>query len=62
MTRKSKDTTRVETPVGNYYGNLTVRLYNGKPQWAVENYSGFDWEPCPQSIYDAIVAEYGEVK
>jgi hypothetical protein len=46
--------------LGNYYGGLEVRLHKGKPEWCIENWDGFDWQPCPQPIFDAIIAEYGQ--
>ncbi len=46
--------------VGNVYGNLAFRLNeNRQPEWAVENYNGYDWVPCPQRVFDALVYQYG---
>ncbi len=45
----------VTTAVGNYYGNLAVRMKDGATEWSVENYDGYDWRPCPQEVYDVIV-------
>ena len=46
--------------IGNTYGSLAVRQENGKPEWSVEDYNGYVWEPCPQDIYDSIVKHYGK--
>jgi len=41
--------------IGNYYGNLSVRIKNGRPQWSIENYDGHHWEDIPQYLYDALL-------
>lgn len=40
--------------IGNYYGGLWVKQQGEKFYWAVENYSGFDWEEIPQYLYDTL--------
>lgn len=45
----------VITTVGNVYGCLAVCMIDGAPHWSVESYDGYDWEPCPREVYDAIV-------
>lgn len=49
-------TTHMEfNTAGNYYGKLMIRVFQGTPQWCVENYSGEDWRPIPEYLYDALV-------
>lgn len=46
--------------VGNVYGNLAFRLnHDHEPEWSVENYDGYQWHPCPQGVFDALVDQYG---
>lgn len=40
----------------NYYGSLEIRCKDGVPEWCVENYDGYHWEPCPRPVYDALLA------
>lgn len=46
--------------LGNRDGELFIRLHEGKPEWQLSSDTScfLGWEPCPQPIFDAIVAEY----
>jgi hypothetical protein len=40
--------------IGNYYGGLSVKENDGKFYWAIEDWSGIDWEEIPKSLYDEL--------
>jgi hypothetical protein len=41
--------------IGNYYGQLNVKVDSDKYFWSIENHSGFDWEEIPKTLYDECV-------
>lgn len=45
--------------IGNYYGGLWVRCNDGKPEWCIEDYTGFSWGGCPEPVYRAILSAFG---
>ena len=40
--------------IGNYYGNLCVKVEDGYYYWAIENWTGWYWEEIPKYLYDAL--------
>ena len=59
MKKRKSDPLEVPGPC-NYYGRLAVRKTRSGPEWSIENWDGHVWHKCPQAIYDAIIAEYGD--
>jgi hypothetical protein len=48
-----------ETPIDgpeNYYGCLWIKCEGGKPFWAIADYNGMDWFPCPAPVFAALRA------
>jgi hypothetical protein len=41
--------------IGNYYGDLRVRVDQGKFYWGIDNYNGTDWEEITEELYNALV-------
>lgn len=41
--------------IGNYYGALNVKVENGVPYWAIENYDGCDWQEITPELYLALL-------
>jgi len=41
--------------IGNNYGCLNFREYNGKFYWSIEGYNGQDWEEIPESLYQELL-------
>ena len=44
----------------NYYGNLNVKVEEGRAYWSIEDYSGFEWQEIPDYLYEALVRFEGE--
>lgn len=42
--------------IGNRYGGISIRCIDGKPEWAIEDYDGLYWEPCPIPVFLALRA------
>ena len=41
--------------IGNYYGQLEVKIENEKYYWSIENWDGNYWEEIPKSLYDELM-------
>jgi hypothetical protein len=41
--------------IGNYYGDLQVRVDQGKFYWGIDNYDGVDWEEITEELYCALI-------
>ena len=41
--------------VGNYYGNLKLKVDEGKFFWCVENYDGDNWKEISESLYKTLM-------
>ena len=48
--------------IGNYYGNLTVKVKNGNAHWSIENWDGHNWQQIPDYLYFALARFAGESK
>ena len=44
--------------IGNYEGGMIIRRTRGVCEWCIEGSHGRHWEPCPNDIFDALVANY----
>jgi len=41
--------------IGNYYGQLNIKVDGNKYLWSIENYSGFLWEEIPKTLYVELI-------
>jgi len=41
--------------IGNYYGDLRVRVVNSDFQWSIGNWDGHHWESIPESLYNELI-------
>ena len=48
------DSTKRVGNATNYYGGVHIRQHGDRYFWSVENYSGFDWEEIPHSLFVAL--------
>jgi hypothetical protein len=46
--------------IENYYGGLHIKKENDKFWWAIENYTGFNWEEIPEYLYNALMRFHKE--
>jgi len=41
--------------IGNCYGRLNIKVDSDRYFWSIENWSGFNWEEIPKTLYDECV-------
>ena len=41
--------------IENFYGGVAVKQKGGLYFWALDDYSGMDWQEIPKTLYDELV-------